>query len=83
MSLVIAVVLACGVIVGRAHQAAPAPAVMTPADLGKLPMPPADHTFSYGQDANQIGELRLPAGPGPHPIIVLVHGGCWMPQAAR
>jgi acetyl esterase/lipase len=56
---------------------------MRPADLGKLPMPPADHIFSYGQDANQIGELRLPAGPGPHPIVVLVHGGCWMPQAAR
>ena len=56
---------------------------MRPADIGKLPMPPADFTFSYGQDTNQIGELRLPAGPGPHPIIVLVHGGCWMPQAGR
>jgi acetyl esterase/lipase len=64
-------------------QTAAPPTFMRPADLGKLPMPPADHTFSYGQDTNQIGELRLPAGPGPHPIIVLVHGGCWMPQAAR
>lgn len=56
---------------------------MRPADIGKLPMPPADQNLSYGQDTNQIGELRLPAGPGPHPIVVLVHGGCWMPQAAR
>ena len=56
---------------------------MRPADIGKLPLPPADFTFSYGQDTNQIGELRLPAGPGPHPVIVLVHGGCWLPQAAR
>lgn len=56
---------------------------MRPADIGKLPMPPADHNLPYGQDTNQIGELRLPAGPGPHPIVVLVHGGCWMPQAAR
>jgi len=56
---------------------------MRPADIGKLPRPPADHTLSYGPDTNQIGELRLPDGPGPHPIIVLVHGGCWMPQAAR
>ena len=57
---------------------------MRPADIiGKLPMPPADHTLPYGKDSNQIGELRLPAGPGPYPVIVLVHGGCWMPQAAR
>lgn len=81
---VMAVMLACGVVVARQpQQTAPTPALMRPADLGKLPMPPADHTFSYGQDANQIGELRLPAGQGPHPVIVLVHGGCWMPQAAR
>jgi hypothetical protein len=33
---------------------------MRPADIGKLPLPPADFTFSYGQDTNQIGELRLP-----------------------
>ena len=56
---------------------------MRPADIGKLPMPPADYTHPYGQDANQIGELRLPVGSGPHPVIVLVHGGCWMPRAAR
>jgi acetyl esterase/lipase len=56
---------------------------MRAADLGQLPMPPADHILPYGEDTNQIGELRLPAGPGPHPIIVLVHGGCWMPQASR
>jgi hypothetical protein len=34
-------------------------------------MPPADHNLPYGQDTNQIGELRLPAGSGPHPIDVL------------
>jgi acetyl esterase/lipase len=82
MSPVIAVVLAYGAVVAAQAQQA-APALMRPADIGKLPMPPASHTLPYGQDANQIGELRLPAGPGPHPIIVLVHGGCWMPQAAR
>jgi acetyl esterase/lipase len=82
-SLATAFVLACGVVVAQPLQTAPTPALMRPADLGKLPMPPADHILSYGQDANQIGELRLPAGSGPHPIVVLVHGGCWMPQAAR
>ena len=78
----IAVGLAHGAVVAaQARQAAPV--LMRAADLGKLPMPPADRTLPYGQDANQIGELRLPAGPGPHPVVVLVHGGCWMPQAAR
>ena len=24
-----------------------------------------------------MAELRLPKGPGPHPVVVVVHGGCW------
>src|SRR5688572_21602887 len=83
-STVIAAALVSGAVVAAwAQQAVPAPALMRPADIGRLPMPPADHTLPYGQDANQIGELRLPAGSGPHPVIVLVHGGCWMPIAGR
>jgi acetyl esterase/lipase len=31
----------------------------------------------YGKDFNQFGELWLPSGTGPHPVIVLIHGGCW------
>src|SRR3954451_18132132 len=30
---------------------------------------------AYGADPEQFGELRLPAGDGPHPAIVYVHGG--------
>ncbi|MDZ7789060.1 MAG: alpha/beta hydrolase [Xanthomonadales bacterium] len=26
---------------------------------------------------SQYGELRLPAGEGPFPVAVLLHGGCW------
>lgn len=59
------------------------PTFMKPADLRKLPMPPADHQLAYGDDPNQIGELRLPPRPAPHPVVVLVHGGCWQPGAAR
>jgi len=31
----------------------------------------------YGPDADQFGELWAPKGPGPHPTVVFLHGGCW------
>lgn len=43
-----------------------------------LPSRPADHRIPYGAGAEQFGDLRLPTGPGPHPVAVLVHGGCWL-----
>ena len=33
---------------------------------------------SYGPDTAQMGELRVPPGAGPHPVIVLLHGGLWL-----
>jgi acetyl esterase/lipase len=38
--------------------------------------PPAIR-IAYGPAPEQFGELRLPAGPGPHPVVVVVHGGWW------
>ena len=35
------------------------------------------HTFSYGPAEDQVADLRLPGGPGPHPVAVLIHGGFW------
>lgn len=31
----------------------------------------------YGEAPSQYAELFLPAGKGPFPVAVLVHGGCW------
>lgn len=31
----------------------------------------------YGEHKNQYGELRLPEGEGPFPVIILIHGGFW------
>jgi 3-dehydroquinate dehydratase type II len=36
--------------------------------------------ISYGISPDHVGELRIPTGPGPHPVIVLIHGGFWRHQ---
>ena len=42
-----------------------------------LPSNPADYRIAYGKDVNQFGDLRVPPGPGLHPVVILIHGGCW------
>ncbi len=34
-------------------------------------------TYRYGREAEQLADLRLPVGEGPHPVVVLIHGGGW------
>lgn len=34
-------------------------------------------TYRYGGEDEQFADLRLPAGEGPHPLVVLIHGGGW------
>ena len=46
-------------------------------DINTLPAKVADHKIAYGKDPRQFGELRLPKGKGPFPVIILIHGGCW------
>jgi acetyl esterase/lipase len=47
--------------------------------LDRADRPSPDHKISYGDHADQYGELWLPkkAATSPTPIIVLLHGGCW------
>ena len=42
--------------------------------------PAADHRIAYGKDEFQFGELRMPKTAGPHPVAIVIHGGCWMSQ---
>jgi acetyl esterase/lipase len=51
--------------------------LMAPGELEKLPSQAADRRVAYGPHASQYGELRIPAGPGPHPVVILIHGGCF------
>jgi acetyl esterase/lipase len=37
-----------------------------------------DATVHYGAAAAQVAELFLPRTPRPHPVVVLLHGGCFM-----
>lgn len=46
-------------------------------DVVALPAPSPGQRIAYGPDAKQFGDLRLPKGRGPHPVAILVHGGCW------
>jgi acetyl esterase/lipase len=34
-------------------------------------------TSRFGPDPSQVADLHLPRGPGPHPVVVLLHGGHW------
>jgi alpha-beta hydrolase superfamily lysophospholipase len=44
------------------------------------PPPAADERLVYGPEPKQFGDLRLPPGPGPHPLAIVIHGGYWKAQ---
>ena len=46
-------------------------------EILELPPPPADSRVPYGAEAAQFGQLWLPQAGGPHPVVVLLHGGYW------
>src|SRR4051812_20156326 len=37
----------------------------------------ADARIAYGPAKQNFGELWVPSGEGPHPVAVVIHGGCW------
>jgi acetyl esterase/lipase len=37
----------------------------------------------YGPDRSQRADLHLPGGAGPHPVMVLIHGGSWNKRYGR
>lgn len=36
-----------------------------------------------GPDPSQVADLHLPRGSGPHPVVVLLHGGYWQTKHGR
>lgn len=60
----------------------PAPALMKWPDLLGRPRPAPNATIAYGTDPYQVADLWLPPGKGPHPTVLMVHGGCWQTEIA-
>jgi len=75
--LVLAVFLLAGLTVGASQAQR-----LRPRDIDALPSKPADTKIPYGPDTLQFGELRLPKGNGPFPVVVVIHGGCWVSKFA-
>jgi len=46
--------------------------------LATATVPAGARRIAYGTDPLQFGELRLPSTKGPHPVAIVVHGGCWL-----
>lgn len=40
-------------------------------------------TIAYGDSDEEVADLYLPAGEGPFPVVVLIHGGFWREQFKR
>jgi acetyl esterase/lipase len=67
---------------GVGHVASAAPLTDWPDLLGR-PMPSPTREIAYGALPEQIGDLWLPDGKGPFPVVLMVHGGCWRSRVAK
>ena len=72
----------CAPVERDAVTVAPKP-IMVWKDLLSRTKPAPDATVSYGADALQVVDVWKPAGPGPHPAVVMIHGGCWQTAIAE
>ncbi len=46
-------------------------------------VPRADTTVVWRSGTKDLAaELRVPAGNGPHPVAIVIHGGCWITKYA-
>jgi acetyl esterase/lipase len=55
-----------------------------PREVLTRPASPPDFTVAYGDDPDQIADVRMPPpGVAAHPMVVYVHGGFWMAEWDR
>lgn len=58
-------------------------AYLTEADILSLPSSTPTTTFNYGNAPQEFADLRMPNGQGPFPVVILIHGGCWVSTFAN
>lgn len=49
-------------------------------ELLDRPRETATARIAFGEGEQEFGELWLPEGNGPFPVVAMVHGGCWLSQ---
>ena len=52
--------------------------LLLPISIGAQTTTRTPQVISYGAESTSFGELLVPTGVGPFPVVVLVHGGCWI-----
>lgn len=57
-------------------------ALMSWTDLLSRERPEPTLSLTYGAGETDIVDLWVPEGPGPHPVVLMVHGGCWQKAIA-
>ncbi|MBX2805172.1 MAG: alpha/beta hydrolase [Hyphomicrobiales bacterium] len=61
---------------------ASAPDLMSWADLTDRALPEPTIELTIGGGDTDVVDLWLPEGDGPHPVVLMVHGGCWQKAIA-
>jgi len=73
--------LACAPYVAATPNPSPYPQVNYPvtfADVAALPLAQGAKPHAYGSQPSQFGLLYLPRNAEPIPLVMLVHGRCWL-----
>ena len=68
---------ACAVSSGSETAASGPDGLMAWPDLLERPRPAPTTTIPYGYDPLQVVDLWRPEGEGLHPVVLMIHGGCW------
>jgi len=64
------------------QQEAPQPVIMTWPDLTSRALPSPTTTIRYREGDAGVIDVWLPDGEGPHPVVLMIHGGCWQKTIA-
>jgi acetyl esterase/lipase len=82
LALAAAVALAACSVTTPPSEPAAAPRLLVWPDLLTRERPEPNAAVRYGDAAMQVVDLWLPEGKGPHPTVLMVHGGCWQTEIA-